>query len=73
MIVLSACIIPYVEDSGLFENLLPDFLGRLDLTAPLTDVVSNQLFDTNGVILYLSIIGLFIFLTMQSIQKRRWS
>lgn len=73
VIVLSACIIPYVEDSGLFENLLPDFLGRLDLTAPLTDVVSNQLFDTNGVILYLSIIGLFIFLTMQSIQKRRWS
>ena len=73
VIVLAACIIPYVADSGLFENLLPDFLGRLDLTAPLTDVVSNQLFDTNGVILYLSIIGLFIFLTMQSIQKRRWS
>ena len=73
VIALAACIIPYVADSGLFENLLPDFLGRLDLTAPLTDVVSNQLFDTNGVILYLSIIGLFIFLTMQSIQKRRWS
>lgn len=73
VIVLAACIIPYAVDSGLFENLLPDFLGRLDLTVPLTDVVSNQLFDTNGVILYLSIIGLFIFLTMQSIQKRRWS
>ena len=73
VIVLAACIIPYAVDSSLFENLLPDFLGRLDLTAPLTDVVSNQLFDTNGVTLYLSIIGLFIFLTMQSIQKRRWS
>lgn len=73
VIVLAACIIPYAVDSSLFENLLPDFPGRLDLTAPLTDVVSNQLFDTNGVILYLSIIGLFIFLTMQSIQKRRWS
>ncbi len=73
LIVLAACIIPYVIKSSLFENLLSDFLGRLNLTSPLSDVVSNQLFDTNGVILYLSIIGLFIFLTMQSIQKRRWS
>lgn len=73
VIALAGCIIPYAADSGLFENLLPDLLGRLNLTAPLTDVVSNRLFDTNGVILYLSIIGLFIFLTMQSIQKRRWS
>ena len=73
VIALAGCIIPYAADSGLFENLLPDLLGRLNLTAPLTDVLSNRLFDTNGVILYLSIIGLFIFLTMQSIQKRRWS
>ena len=73
VIALAGCIIPYAADSGLFENLLPDLLGRLNLTAPLTDVVSNRLFDTNGIILYLSIIGLFIFLTMQSIQKRRWS
>ena len=42
VIVLAACIIPYAVDSSLFENLLPDFLGRLDLTAPLTDVVSNH-------------------------------
>lgn len=73
LIALAACIIPYIIKSSLFENLLADFLGRLNLTSPLSDVVSNQLFDTSGVVLYLSIIGLFIFLTMQSIQKRRWS
>lgn len=73
LIALAACIIPYIIKSSLFENLLADFLGRLNLTSPLSDVVSNQLFDTSGVVLYFSIIGLFIFLTMQSIQKRRWS
>lgn len=70
---LAAGIIVYAVDSSLYENLLPDVLGKLDLTAPLTDVVSSSLLDTGSIILYLSVIGLFIFLTMQSIQKRRWS
>lgn len=73
VICLAAGIITYVADSSLFDNLLPEVLGKLDLTAPLTDVVSNDLLDVNGIILYLSVIGLFIFLTMQTIQKRRWN
>lgn len=73
VIFLAAGIIVYAVKSSLYENLLPSLLGHLDLTAPLTDAVSNSLFDTGSIILYLSIIGLFIFLTMQSIQKRRWS
>lgn len=73
VICLAAGIITYAVDSSLFDNLLPGVLGKLDLTAPLTDVVSNDLLDINGVILYLSVIGLFLFLTMQTIQKRRWS
>ena len=70
---LAAGIIVYAVDSSLYESLLPDVLGKLDLTAPLTDVVASSLLDTGSIILYLSVIGLFIFLTMQSIQKRRWS
>lgn len=70
---LAAGIIVYAVDSSLYENLLPDVLEKLDLTAPLTDVVASSLLDTGSIILYLSVIGLFIFLTMQSIQKRRWS
>ena len=70
---LAAGIIVYAVDSSLYENLLPDVLEKLDLTAPLTDVVASSLLDTGSIILYLSVIGLFIFLTMQSIQKRRCS
>ena len=73
VIFLAAGVIVYAVDSGLYESLLSDVLGQLDLTAPLTDVVSSSLLDTGSIILYLSVIGLFIFLTMQSIQKRRWS
>ena len=73
VIFLAAGVIVYAVDSGLYESLLSDVLGQLDLTAPLTDVVSSSLLDTGSIILYLSVIWLFIFLTMQSIQKRRWS
>ena len=37
------------------------------------NVAYNKLFDVSGLIMYLSVAGVFIFLTMQSIQKRRWS
>lgn len=73
VIFLAAGVIVYAVDSGLYESLLSDVLRQLDLTAPLTDVVASSLLDTGSIILYLSVIGLFIFLTMQSIQKRRWS
>lgn len=73
VIFLAAGVIVYAVDSGLYKSLLSDVLGQLDLTAPLTDVVASSLLDTGSIILYLSVIGLFIFLTMQSIQKRRWS
>lgn len=73
VVFLAAGIIVYAVNSSVYESLLSDVLGRLDLTAPLTDVVSSSLLDTGSIILYLSVIGLFIFLTMQSIQKRRWS
>lgn len=53
-------------------NLLTKLLGCFDLLTPLDNFL-NGLLDLNGVVYYLSLIVLFIFLTCQSIQKRRWS
>ena len=53
-------------------NLLTKFLGCFDLLTPM-DNFFNGLLDISGVVYYLSLIVLFIFLTTQSIQKRRWS
>lgn len=58
-----------ISSSG---NLLTKILSCFDLTAFL-DNFFNGLFDLNGLVYYLSLILLFIFLTCQSIQKRRWS
>jgi ABC-2 type transport system permease protein len=66
-------IIVYVVDSSLYEDLLANILGQMDLLSAFEDISSNNLLDISGIILYLTMILLFNFLTMQMIQKRRWS
>ncbi len=69
----AAGIITYVVRSSLFENLLSNLLGRLALANVFTDITSNSIVDITGIVLYLSFIAVFVFLTVQAIQKRRWS
>lgn len=53
-------------------NLLTKILNCYDLTAHL-DKFCSGILDVTGIIYYLSLIFLFLFFTVQSIQKRRWS
>lgn len=69
----AAAIIVYAVNSAVYENLLTDLLGRLALANVFTDITSNSIVDLTGIALYLSFIAVFVFLTVQSIQKRRWS
>ncbi len=69
----AAGIIVYIVDSALYENLLSNLLGRLALANVFTDITSNSIVDVTGIALYLSIAAVFVFLTVQAVQKRRWS
>lgn len=73
LIVVAGTIITYVAKESLFESLLSTFLGKLELTEVFSNIADNHLLDVSGIILYLSLIVLFFFLTIQMIQKRRWS
>lgn len=53
-------------------NVITEILGCFDLTGRLDNFYSGM-FDLAGVFYYLSLILLFLFLTVQSIQKRRYS
>lgn len=77
VITFAALFVGYMMGSicGLISssgNLLTKILGCYDLTSPL-DNFSSGMFDLSGVIYYLTLIVLLLFLTVQSIQKRRWS
>ena len=67
------CVIAYLVKPGLFENLLSKLLGKLAFADVFTGITQNHIVDLSGIILYLSVITVFIFLTVQTIQKRRWS
>lgn len=73
VIGLIPSVVTYILKPSLFENLLVDLLGKLELSAGFSNVYMNQLLDVSDWILSFSLIALFIFLTVQTIQKRRWS
>lgn len=58
-----------ISESG---NWLTAIMGCYDLYTPLSGFM-NGCFDLNSFVYYVSLIGLMLFLTSQSIQKRRWS
>lgn len=67
------CVTVYFVKPGLFENLLSNLLGKLAFADVFTGITQNHIVDLSGIVLYLSVITVFIFLTVQTIQKRRWS
>lgn len=68
-----ASVATYIVKSSLFENLLTKILGKLALADVFTDITNNHIVDITGIVLYLSVIAIFIVLTIQAIEKRRWS
>lgn len=68
-----AAVIVYVVKSSLYESLLTNLLSKLVLTSTFTNIADSSLVDVSGFVFYLSLIVVFVFLTVQSIQKRRWS
>lgn len=55
------------------EGLLPEIFGKLSLSNGFTSIVNDRLLDVSSLFLGVSIIALFVFLTIQTIQRRRWS
>lgn len=70
--IVTALIVYFVKFS-LYENLLTKLLGRLALADVFMNISSSNIVDVSGLLLYVSILIIFVFLTIQTIQKRRWS
>jgi len=76
IIEAAAVIVPvvfYIVKSASFENLITNALKNLSLRTVLENFTTNNIFDIKGLVYYVSVAFVFIFLTIQSQQKRRWS
>lgn len=62
----------YLIDDTKFEGLLPDIMKKLSLFDRLETFV-NGVFDLTAVVYFLSVAVFFLFLTVQSLEKRRYN
>lgn len=62
----------YTVKQSLFEGGIHKVLGIFDISGHFNNFV-NGILDIGSIVYFLSIIGVFLLLTVQSIQKRRWS
>lgn len=71
--VLALCLTAaYLIRSSLFEGAIQKALSGLAFFDPFTNF-ANGIFDVTALIYYLSVAGLFVFFTVQSMEKRRWA
>ena len=70
LIVVTVAV--YVLNSTVFEGLLPRVMTQLSLFERFNSFV-NGVFDLTAVVYYLSVAAFFLFLSVQSLEKRRYN
>lgn len=72
LVLYAAAMLTYWLDSTKFEGLLPAVMTKLSLFERF-NVFVNGVFDMTGIVYYASVIALFLFLSVQSLEKRRYN
>lgn len=68
----AALIVTYIVKSTIFEGSIQKFLEIFNITSHF-DNFTNGILDLQGIVYFISVIVIFIFLSVQSITKRRWN
>lgn len=63
----------YLVRRNLFERALTSLMGKIVLTDVFDSITGTHMLDLGGLVYYVSAAGVLLFLTVQSIEKRRWS
>ena len=72
VVLLVLAMAAYWLEPAAFEGLLPRIMTQLSLFERFY-VFVNGVFDWTAVVYYASVIGFFLFLTVQSLEKRRYN
>lgn len=70
--IMVITVAAYYIDPTVFEGLLPDVMKTLSLFDRF-DTIVNGVFDMTAIVYYLSCIVFFLFLSVQSLEKRRYN
>ena len=72
LVLIVALSVAYFVNSSAFEGLLPDIMTKLSLFRQFNSFV-NGAFDLTAIVYYVSVMGFFLFLSVQSMEKRRYN
>ena len=70
--LVGALLIAYALDASAFSGLFPALMKKLSLFERFYGTIGGM-FDLTAIVYYLSIIGVFLFFTTETLEKRRWS
>ena len=73
VVLIGAAVVVYLVDSTFYVGMLRWLLGSFSCLSVLTNFTTYSAFDIGGLFRFISIAALFLFLTCQAIQKRRWN
>ncbi|MBQ3182582.1 MAG: ABC transporter permease [Clostridia bacterium] len=65
-------LVIYLVNKDIYAGAFPDMLDKISLFNRFGEFVNGS-FDLTAIIYYLSVIGVFVFLTIQSLEKKRYS
>lgn len=72
VVSVGALVVLYATNASVFEGMIQNIINVFNLSGHSEDF-ANGILNLSDVAYYLSVIGVFLFLSVQSIQKRRWS
>lgn len=71
-VLIAVTVLLLFVDSSIFEGLLPGIMEKLSLFERFTAFV-NGVFDMTAIVYYCTVIAFFLFLSVQSMEKRRYN
>lgn len=72
VVLISVSVLVYFAKPSLLEGLIPNLLSSFALFDRLTSF-QNGIFDMTAIVFYISVTALFVYLTVQSMEKKRWN
>ena len=72
LVFMIITVLMYINDSALFEGLVPEVMRKLSIFDRL-DIFVNGVFDIASIVYFITFTVFFLFLSVQSLEKRRYN
>ena len=73
LVLAGATAVTFFVNRSLFKGVFPEILEKFALFGRMVNFIYYGIFDISAVVYYLSVILLFVYLSVHSMDKRRWA